>query len=123
MRRTIRWLLASTSSIRHIVFHVKVIIISVVHNNFHTLAPYKVTIVKRQEGHTQALFYFADDATLCFAISKRKKKLPTKERLWPTLRLFATIPSSTLLRSVCGVMAKKLPCKGTVTMYLGKINT
>ena len=50
MRRTIQWLLGSAPSIRHIVIHVKVSVIGVVHNNFHTLAPCKDTIVKKPEG-------------------------------------------------------------------------
>ena len=32
-------------------------------------------------GSLPALFYFANNATLCFAISKRKKKLPTVARM------------------------------------------
>ena len=91
-RRTIQWLLASTSSIRHIVFYAKVIIIGVVHNNFHTLAPCKVTIAKRPGGRTQALLYFANDATLRFTISKRKKKFPTKARLWQIKYVFRDHP-------------------------------
>ena len=85
------------------------------------------TVAYTRVTNSQLFFYFANNAMLCFAISKRNKKLPSVARMGINCDFPPPSPPRTSyafaslgLESSAMPWRKITPRKGTVTMHLGK---